>query len=150
MSNTINTKKRDDLVTKYDLMNFPNLKEPVFLTIDEFFDGNNDEASIAPNLTKKPKVSEYYTILKNISKNPKIVGAFAEIKDVIIYQNGKLNDNEWFYTDVIYFIGDISKEEIQEATKSLFPDEVNYDTDSGVEKLDDKFKSKKIVSVWWD
>ncbi|MCH2229195.1 MAG: hypothetical protein MK105_02530 [Crocinitomicaceae bacterium] len=45
--------KRDSLVKKYDLLNFIN---PVFLTLDDFFDGNNDDASIAPNLDTKLKV----------------------------------------------------------------------------------------------
>jgi hypothetical protein len=150
MANNIDIEKRDALVKKYDLMSFPTLKEPVYLTIDEFFDGNNDEASIAPNLSKKPKASEYYSILKKLSKNPKTINAFVEIKDVMIYQNGKLNDSEWFYTDIVYFIGDLTKKEIEEATKSLMPDEVGYDTGNGISGLDEKYKNKKIVSVWWD
>jgi hypothetical protein len=150
MKNTIDIKKRDALVSRYDLMNFPTQKEPVFLTIDEFFDGNSDEASIAPNLLPKPKISEYYSVLKKLSQNPKTITAFAEIKDVMIYENGKLNDNEWFYTDIIYFIGDLTKEEIKEATKSLLPDEVEYDKTNRISSLNKKYQNKKIVSVWWD
>jgi len=150
MKANIDIAKRNHLVEKYDLMKFPNLKQPVLMKLDEFFIGNNDEASIAPNLDKKLPIDEYYKILKSLAQNSKTVDAFAEIKDVMIYDNGKLQDNEWFYTDIIYFVGDLTKEEIKEATKSLQPDEVEYDTENRVIKLDEKFKNKKVVYVWWD
>ncbi len=150
MANTIDISKRDKLVKKYNLMKFPGLTQPVFLTVEEFFDGNNDEASIAPNLDKKPSIEEYYKILKMLSQDPKTVDAFAEIKDVMIYDNGKLNDNEWFYTDIIYFVGNLTKEEVKEATKNLLPDEVEYDTENRFKRLNEKHRDKKVVYVWWD
>ena len=142
--------KRDVLVKKYDLLNFPNLSNPVFLTLDEFFDGNNDDASIAPNLDTKLNVSEYYKSLKNIENDTRIIGAFAELKDVMIYENNRLNDNEWFYTDIIYFVGDISKEEVAEKVKDLQPDEVEYTEDERIIGLNNGYQGKKIVYVWWD
>jgi hypothetical protein len=147
---TIDKDKRDILVKKYDLMNFKNRQELVLMTIDEFFDGNNDEASIAPNLYRKPEVSEYYKVFKELRNNPKIVDAFVEINEVIIYEDGKLNDNEWFYSDVIYIVGDITKEEVKEATKTLHPDEVEYDKKRHIHNLDERFKNKNVVYVWWD
>lgn len=147
---TIDLDKRDILIKKYDLMNFPNIPQPVLMTIDEFFDGNNDEASIAPNLDKKPNVSEYYQIFKELRKNPKVVGAFVKINEVMIYEDGKLSDNEWFYSDVIYIVGDITKEEVAEATRTLFPDEVEYDKEGQIKKLDEKFKDKNVIYLWWD
>lgn len=131
-------------------MNFSNLQQPIWMTIDEFFDGNNDEASIAPNLEKKPKVSEYYQIFKELRKNPKVVDVFVKINEVMIYEDGKLNDNEWFYSDVIYIVGDITKEEVKEAIKTLLPDEVEYDTEGQIKNLDKRFKDKNVVYVWWD
>ncbi len=142
--------KRDALVKKYDLLNFPNLANPVFLTLDEFFDGNNDDASIAPNLDTKLKVEEYYKTLKNIQKEKNVIGAHAELKDVMIYENNQLNDNEWFYTDIIYFIGDITKEEIASKVENLQPDEVEYTDDKRIVGLNADYKNKKIVYVWWD
>jgi hypothetical protein len=146
----IDKSKRDQLVKKYDLMKFPNIKQPILLTVDEFFDGNNDQASIAPNLEAKLPMTEYYKVLKSLSVNPKTIGAFAEIKDVMIYDNGQLKDDEWFYTDIIYFVGDLTKEEIKEATNSLQPDEVEYDTENRITGLSEKYKGKKVVYVWWD
>lgn len=142
--------KRDALVVKYDLLNFSNQTKPIYLPLDEFFDGNNDDASIAPNLNTKLKVSEYYKILKNIQNDKKVIGAFAELKDVMIYENNQLNDNEWFYTDVIYFVGDLTKEEIAKRVKKLKPDEVEYSTEEELTQLNEDFQGQKIVYIWWD
>jgi hypothetical protein len=150
METTIDKTKRDQLVKKYDLLKFPKIKQPVLLTVDEFFDGNNDEASIAPNLETKQPMKEYYKILKGLADNPKTIDAFAELKDVMIYDNGQLDDNEWFYTDIIYLIGDLTKEEIKEATKSLQPDKVEYDMENRIKGLSEKYKDKNVVYVWWD
>jgi hypothetical protein len=68
----------------------------------------------------------------------------------MIYDDGKLNDNEWFFSDMIYIIGDLSKEEIKEATKSLHPDEVEYDDEMTIRNIDEKYKDKKIIYIWWD
>jgi hypothetical protein len=148
-NNPIDTAKRNKLVAKYDLLKFPNIKQPILLTVDEFFDGNGDEASIAPNLSVKPRMTEYCSILKNLADNPKTTAAFAEIKEVMIY-DGKLNDNEWFYSDIIYFVGDLTKEEIKAATISLMPDEVEYDNEDRIKVLSEKYADKNVVYVWWD
>ncbi|MFN8153822.1 MAG: hypothetical protein U0Y08_05985 [Bacteroidia bacterium] len=161
----IDINKRNELVQRYDLLHFAEKKEPVLLTLDEFFDGNNDEASIAPNRSLSRPLSgvegsgdegadctigEYYRTLKALAEDPRNVAAFAEIKDINIYPGGNLHDNEWFYTDVIYFIGDLSPEEIVAATAHLMPDEVDYCTDPRLKKLQDRYPGHKIVYVWWD
>ncbi|MCH2229197.1 MAG: hypothetical protein MK105_02540 [Crocinitomicaceae bacterium] len=46
-----------------------------------------------------------------------------------IHDNNQLNDNEWFYTDIIYFIGYITKEEIVFKVENLQPDEIEYPDD---------------------
>lgn len=64
--------------------------------------------------------------------------------------DGKLNDNEWFYSDIIYFVGDLTKEEIKAATKSLMPDEVENDSENRIKVLNRKYADKNVVYVWWD
>jgi len=147
----IDLDKRQILVTKYDLMKFPTFKEPVFMSIDEFFDGNNDEASIAPNIAKKPKVSNYYTILKALSQNENVDTAFVKINEVMIYEDGKLNDLEWFFTDKIYIVGNITKEEVKKVTKYLMPDDVYYDNSNNqLNRLSRNNSGRNIICIWWD
>jgi hypothetical protein len=60
MEPLIHKAKREHLILKYNLLKFPNIKQPVLFTIDEFFDGNNDEGSISSNFETKLPISEYY------------------------------------------------------------------------------------------
>lgn len=142
--------KRDLLIEKYDLLDYANSEQPVFMSIDEFFDGNNDWASIAPNLISKPAPKEYYATLKNFSSKYKDIDILVEIKDVIIYEDGQPGKDEWFYTDIIYFIGNITKEQVLEETKHLLPDEVGYDTENKSLQQNEKYRNKNIVYIWWD
>jgi hypothetical protein len=146
----IDIEKRNQLVEKYHLLNFPNMKQPILMELDEFFIGNNDEASIAPNFDVKLPIKSFYDKLKHLDVDKRNLKTFAEIKEVMIYENEKLNDNEWFYTDIIYFVGDLTKEEIKQATLELKPDEVEYDNENKIAKLFPELKDKKVVYIWWD
>ena len=141
--------KREKLIKKYDLLKFPS-NAPVFLTLDDFFDGNNDEASIAPNFFTKLSIAEFYKTLKDIEEDKKVAGAYIELKDVNVYNGNQFQDDEWFYTDIVYFIGDITKEEIASKVEKLQPDEVQYVDDERIMALNSDYAGKKIVSVWWD
>ena len=68
----------------------------------------------------------------------------------MIYDNGQLHDDEWFYTDIIYFVGDLTKEEVREATESLLPDEVEYYTENRIGLHSERYEGKNVVYVWWD
>lgn len=146
----IDETKRQILVQKYDLMNFEKRIHPIYTSMDEFFDGNNDDASIAPNLEIKPTVSEYYKTFKNIARDNRCKGILVEIKDVMIYEDGRLNENEWFYTDVIYIIGSFSREEIIQKTAHLKPDEVDFTTEPNIVGLNQNWKTESIIYIWWD
>lgn len=146
----IDIDKRNALVKKYNLLNWDFNEKRIFFTVDEFFDGNYDDASIAPNLQYKPTISEYYKIIKEISKHPKITNVLIELKDVNIYQDNELSDSDWVYTDMIYFIGEITNEELNEKIKTLKPDEVEYTIDNEILSLDSSYNGKKIIYAWWD
>src|SRR5687768_877766 len=81
MTSKVDIKKRDVLVKKYDLMNFPNSGKRVFMTVQEFFDGNADPGSIAPNLSYKPRMSVYYSIFDKISKQENVTAVLVEINE---------------------------------------------------------------------
>lgn len=115
----VDLEKRQLLVNKYDLLNFTG-QPPVYVTVDEFFDGNQYPASIAPNLTRKPKVSEYYKTLRALRDNLNVTDVLVNLGEVMVY-DGKLDDNEWFYADAVYVIGDIGKEEVETVTKNYCP-----------------------------
>ncbi len=146
----IDLKKRNLVVEKYDLMNYEDLEKPILMSVDDFFDGNNDVASIAPNLSEKPKISEYYKVFKKLLESEKVENIYVNIKDINIYENGKLNDSEWFFSDIIYVVGTISKNEVYKLTEHLKPDEIDIDQGNSIRSLDPKYSELNIIYVWWD
>jgi hypothetical protein len=146
----IDIQKRNLAVEKYDLMNYENLEKPILMSVDDFFDGNNDIASIAPNLSEKPKVAEYYKVFKALLENEKVENIYVNIKDINIYENGKLNDSEWFFSDVIYVVGTITKNEVSELTEHLKPDEIEIDKENITRNLNPKYSELNVIYIWWD
>ena len=146
----IDIQKRNLAIKKYDLMNYEDLEKPILMTVDDFFDGNNDISSIAPNLAEKPKISEYYRVFKKLLENEKVENVFVNIKDINIYENGKLDDSEWFFSDMIYVVGQISKNEVDEITKHLIPNEVDIDKEDIIRNLKPNYSELNVIYVWWD
>ena len=149
-NSTVDIVKRDIVVKKYNLLNFENVKKPILISVKEFFDGNNDIASIAPNLIEKPKISEYYKVFKELLENEKVENIFVNIKDINIYENGKLENSEWFYSDIIYIVGKIDKQEVIIKTKKLKPSEVDYDTENTIKKQNKKYSEMNVIYVFWN
>jgi hypothetical protein len=145
----IEVNKRDKLVEKYNLLNFHKSTEPIYISVDEFFDDNNDLGSIAPNIDVRPSNKEYWDMLKELEKNERITKIFIPIKDINIYENSKLDSSEWVYTDEISFITSLDEQEMKSLTKILLPDEVYKDTTTNL--LDKKDHNKmNVITIWWD
>ena len=70
----MDAKKCDDLKTK--LYSQP---EPQIVPIDEFFDGNDDEASLGCNLIEHPGIDVFRRILLGLLDRADVVAVYAQI-----------------------------------------------------------------------
>jgi hypothetical protein len=137
------TDKRSILLKKIKERGFP--KNEVFVSIDEFFEGNNDDGSIGANIyPDPPSLADFYNTLKEIKKDSRTDELLVRIADI--------DDTEWFYTDMIYISGRYKSAEIKKLFKLLRPDEVYegmmYDEEpSNIPQLK---PGSKAYSVWWD
>lgn len=146
----LDLEKRNKLIDKYDLMNFHTDTIPKLVSVDDFFEGNSDEGSIAPNLTEKPSISEFYKVLKQLETEKSIRKIRIRICDVNIYEDNKLNDYEWPFTEYIYFATNLSVEELKQKTKIILPDEINIETDTTIIKSMNINPEEKLIYIWWD
>ena len=146
----VETTKRDKLVEKYNLLNFHSSTEPIYISVDEFFDGNNDLASIAPNINVRPTNKQYWEKLIELKKNKNIIEIRIPIKDINIYENSKLDLNEWLYTDEISFVTSFGEQEIKELTKILQPDQIYKDTTTNLLHKKTNYKGLNVITIWWD
>jgi hypothetical protein len=86
-----------------DINNF-DLLRPV-VSLEEFFEGNEDPGSIGYNLPDPPTPQEFYALLLGLRAHPEITDVLVEVKD--------LEDPDgWPSADTIWFVTSMTDEEL--------------------------------------
>jgi hypothetical protein len=114
----------------------------VAVTLEEFFEGNNDDASIGVNLyPHQPSPQDFYDVFKRIKDSEKTENIFVRISDA--------EEGDWFYTDAVYVVGKWAPDELREVVRDLRPDEIYegwmYGKPVNISQTNDK-----VLSLWWD
>ena len=116
----------------------------VVVSLDEFFAGNEDPASIGPNLgAEQPLIAEFYSVFQSIRDRPDVQDVLVRITECI--------PDEWPFADTVYILSSASKDEIESLVAPLKPDDVVVDWMYGkpLEAPGLAFDTY-IYSVWWD
>lgn len=134
--------KRALLLEKIKKEGFP--EKEVFVSIEDFFEGNDDDRSIGVNIyPEPPSLQDFLDKLTEIKKSNKTESLLIRIADI--------DDTEWFYSDTIYISGNYSLSEIKKMFEQLKPDEIYegimYSKRSNIPQLN---PDSKDYSVWWD
>lgn len=134
--------KKEKLVEKIYAIGFP--KNEIVVSLEDFFDGNNDRASIGPNIhIDQPSPQEFYQKLSELEKSEKVADILIRIQDV--------EDLDWPFTDTVYIISELSMEGLKARLTDLQPDEIYekwmYGKPINAPEIKDGFS---IYSVWWD
>ena len=123
------------------------------VTLGEFFEGNDDWASIGYNLSDQPSPAEFHRLFASIEKRP-------DVADVRVQVQQMEDPDGWPSTDTIWIITCASPSDIREWLGERFaPDDLleglpkpdsqpgsvgyaveNYDVPTGM----------KAYGVWWD
>ncbi|WP_298338399.1 hypothetical protein [uncultured Algibacter sp.] len=134
--------KKEKLVDKIYSIGYP--KNEIVVSLEDFFDGNNDRASIGPNIhIDQPSPQEFYQYFSELKKSEKVDDILIRIQDV--------EDLDWPFTDTVYIISELSTEELKSKLTDLKPDEIYdewmYGKPINAPEIKDGFS---IFSVWWD
>jgi hypothetical protein len=84
--------------------------------LELFFDGNDDDASIGPNLEPHPGMPTFARVLRAVRDRD-------EVSDVVLQVSEVLGDDEWPFVDAAYVITTASPEDVHEWAGELEPDE---------------------------
>jgi hypothetical protein len=119
-------------------------EEPQLVSIEQFFDGNDDQGSIGCNLMDHPGVEAFRVALESLKARADVEAVYAQITEL------DPGADSWPFTDTVLVVGSISREELQETLAALEPDEVGPGTpDLLSPALSSADKSKALVA-WWD
>jgi hypothetical protein len=140
--NVINaTNKRQLLLNKIIKQGFP--KNEVFVSVKDFFDGNEDPASIGIGIfPDPPPLKEFYKVLTEVKNAP-------DTKEVLI-RIADIEGVDWFYSDVVYVFGEYDIDEVRRLFKPLKPDEIYEGLMHGMPPNVSGLNDNKAYSVWWD
>jgi hypothetical protein len=115
------------------------------VTLEEFFEGNNDEGSIGCNLTDHPGVHRFYEVLRAVRARP-------EVQDVLVGIAEDMGDNEWPFSDSVYVLTSAPSHDVQQWVAELQPDEMGEPgyfpaPPPGAPKLRPGYSA---LTIWWD
>ncbi|HNO79346.1 MAG TPA: hypothetical protein PKN33_14950 [Phycisphaerae bacterium] len=137
---------RDKLLKRIGDINDPATPCPL-VTLEEFFEGNNDPGSIGYNILEPPTPSEFFELFTLIRNRPDVSTVLVEVMDVDEEFGG------WPASETIWVITTSDASEVRKwIPQKFFPDEVL----EGFESLGPKKEHFEIpqgmraVGIWWD
>lgn len=119
--------------------------EEVVLTLDIFFIGNSNLETIGVNIfPDQPPPSKFYDVLKQMLSAKKVDHVYIRVADAD-------DPEEWFFSDTIYVIGNLSAVELSSILEELHPSEIYEGWMYGVPvNIPNDIDGKMVHSVWWD
>lgn len=132
--------EKDKILDEIKKYGFP--EKEVAVSIETFFEGNNDTGSIGVNLYPQPSLEDFYSVFKKIKSYDKTESIFVRIAE-------DDEDAEWFYTDTVYIVGNYSIDEIKVMVKEIQPDEI-YENWMYGKPVNIPETKNNVFSIWWD
>jgi hypothetical protein len=126
---------------KTELADQPELQ---LVSIERFFDGNDDLGSLGCNLIEHPGVPTFRDVFTNLLRRPDVEAVYARISEL---DPGK---DSWPFTDTIIVVGTIPADELRSAVITLEPDEIGTAEEFGVALSDAERQGLPALAVWWD
>ncbi len=126
-------------------INDPATPRPL-VTLEEFFEGNNDYGSIGYNFyPDQPGPEEFYRLFKSVRARPEVADVRVQVMD--------LEDPAgWPSTDTVWIITSASPEDVRGWLGERFrPDDIliGFPTDRPMEPCEVP-DGMKALGVWWD
>jgi hypothetical protein len=116
------------------------------LTLEEFFEGNDDVGSIGCNLISEPKPSEFYALLKEIRDKSSVADIRVQITCV------DTPGVEWPFSDTVWIMTNVSAGTVAGwFPESLAPSDVRMGwSDRQVYEHVAAAEGYHPVAAWWD
>jgi hypothetical protein len=117
---------------------------PPFVSIERFFDGNDDEGSIGCNLLEHPGLDAFRDALVGLLQRADVESVYAQIAEI------DPGAGLWPFTDTIFVAGSIAPQELASLLATLQPDEVASAEGVSVPPGIRKAHSSPVLYAWWD
>ena len=143
----MNLSRRQALIAQVEALDDAGPAMPV-VPAAQFFDGNDDDASIAANLLEHPGVARFAAVTLAVARHPDVQAVLVGITDLMADDAGS-----WPYSDTMYVLTRAAPTEVAAWMAELVPDEVEPDFASDPEAPPGApalAPGMRAVRVWWD
>ena len=115
------------------------------VTLELFFEGNDDVGSIGCNLLNHPGVEKFYSTLKQIRDKSNVQNVLVEIME---YDEG---DDIWPFSERVYILANAQIDEVADWVKELEICDISagymYGQPKSAPELNEGYS---VYSIWWD
>jgi hypothetical protein len=118
--------------------------QPQVVPIDQFFDGNDDIASIGCNLIEHPGIEGFRSIFEALRQRPDVEAIYAQIAEL------DPGEDFWPFTDTVFVVGSISRKELRSIVRHLEPDDVEPGENFNLPQAIRDRHAGPILGIWWD
>jgi hypothetical protein len=116
--------------------------EPRLVSVERFFDGNDDVGSVGWNLTEHPGVDVFRDLLTGLLRRPDVQAVYAQIAEL------DFEEGHWPSADIFYVVGAISPDEVRKILGPLAPDEVLSVEFAVPEIIKQKHHAPMVAARW--
>jgi hypothetical protein len=118
--------------------------EPRVISIERFFDGNDDPGSIGWDMPEHPGMDAFRDRLTGLLLRPDVQAVYARIDDDLCIGE----DDCWPSTSLIFVVGTISPDELQSILRPLKPVEVCPVNFAVPEIIKQKYHGPFVAARW--
>jgi hypothetical protein len=118
--------------------------EPQLISVERFFDGNDDPGSIGCNLTPHPGIPAFRDILSGLLGRAGVQAVYAQIYEL------DPGDGCWPFADTVLVVGTISADELADAVTLLQPSTIEDAKEFGISSVDFEKHDSPVLAIWWD
>ena len=118
--------------------------EPQIVSVERFFDGNDDPGSIGCNLIEHPGVDAFRDVLTGLLRRPDVQAVYAQISEL------DPGEDCWPFANTVLVVGAIPADELRSAVSTLEPDEVAAAEDFGISPSVAERHGSPVLAAWWD
>lgn len=134
----------DELKCKALKVELAGQPEPQLVSIERFFDGNDDLGSIGCNLIEHPGVAAFRDAFASLLRRPDVKAVYAMISEL------DPGDDCWPFTDTVIVVGTIPPDDLRSAVAKLEPDGVGTADEFGVSMPTVDRDGLPALAMWWD
>ncbi len=141
----MNAQLRLQLVAKVKKQESEDPNNPAIVSLEDFFNGNDDEGSIGCN-TDNSGPQFFREPLFAIRAKPEVQDVFIEITDLM-----EEDENSWPFSDYVYVLTSAPIEEVSDWLVGLNPDSVEKGWSDSVPSIAPKLATGiEVYLAWWD